>query len=161
MNRGNDYSDAGDGDHTRATETIRAEIDRTRAEMDRTVDALQDKLDPQVLIHRTFDSIRENAGDVTSKVLDVIKRNPIPAALIVIGLVWLIAKPASSDGASKRTPKSRGNLHSQFGSRFGRSEMASEISSEFNNPIRGSVSSMSSSRISMGREEDQSGCGGL
>jgi hypothetical protein len=158
MRESSSYSGSGNGDEVRATETIRAEIDRTRAEMDRTVDALQEKLDPQVVIHRTFDSIRENAGDVTSKALDLIKQNPVPAALIVIGLVWLIAKPGSkaSSFMSHKSRTSHQQLHarSPIGSRFGRTESGSDVE----NTNSGSLSSMPS-RISMGRE-GQSGCGG-
>ena len=158
MNRGRmaDDTSVENGDEKRATETIRAEIDRTRASLDRTVDALQQKLDPQVLIHRTFDSFRENAGDVASKLIGVIRRNPVPAALIVLGLVWLIAKPSTRDHSSLRSRRSlrpRRASHSQFGSRFGRTEAGCELG----DPIGSSVGS---SRISMGREEDQSGSGG-
>ena len=160
MNRGRMADDTGveNGDEKRATETIRAEIDRTRASLDRTVDALQQRLDPQLLIHRTFDSFRENAGDVASKLIGVIRRNPVPAALIVLGLVWLIAKPSARDHSSSRSGRSlrlRRASHSRFGSRFGRTEVGCELG----DPIGGSVGSLSS-RISMGREEDQSGSGG-
>jgi hypothetical protein len=84
--------DAQDGPRSR--EQIQADIDRTRAKLDVTVDKLQERLDPEVLAHRAFDACRETATDVIQSVSRVLKENPIPAALICIGAAWLIVNVA-------------------------------------------------------------------
>jgi hypothetical protein len=83
-------SDERDDHSERGTDVIRAEIDRTRAEMDHTVEALQARLDPQAMVRQCLESLRENAGEVAQRGLTIIKANPIPAALIGIGAAWLI-----------------------------------------------------------------------
>ena len=50
---------AAEPDVTPETESIRGEIEQTRAEMSGTIDAIQDKLDPEVLQEQAKDTIRE------------------------------------------------------------------------------------------------------
>jgi hypothetical protein len=69
-------------------DVIKSQIDRTRAEMDQTVDALQHKLSIEHLIDRTIGNLRDSAG--RSRVLETIRENPIPTALIGVGLAWLL-----------------------------------------------------------------------
>jgi ElaB/YqjD/DUF883 family membrane-anchored ribosome-binding protein len=45
-----------------STGRIKSDIDRTRADMDETIDALSNKLAPQRLLNRTFDYFRGNNG---------------------------------------------------------------------------------------------------
>lgn len=97
-------------------EEIRAEIESTRTELSSTIDAIQEKLAPEVLKEHAMDMVREvsdNAGqavhDATigraeqfftdvdesiggagSTIVDTIKQNPIPSALLGIGLGWLL-----------------------------------------------------------------------
>ena len=60
--------------------------------MDLTVDELQERLDPKVIVHRLFDSFRDSAQDAVHKGFEVIRANPIPAALIAIGVAWLVVR---------------------------------------------------------------------
>jgi len=102
------------GDHgaaDKSSDDIRAEICRTRADMDETVGALQQKLDPQELVHRVFDTVRENAGDVTDKIVKVVRENPIPAVLVGIGLAWLAFKQIKGPSTARgRTPLGSSNF---------------------------------------------------
>jgi len=85
-------------------ESIRADIRATRADLSETVNAIQDKLNPQRIRDEAVSTVREAtvgrvedmAEDAKWKVkgagydvIDTIKRNPIPAALAAIGLGWL------------------------------------------------------------------------
>lgn len=85
---------------TRTSQQIQADINRTRAELDETVDELQDRLDPQVIVRQAFDVVRTSASGVIDSVVQIVKANPIPTALICVGLVWLIAKQASGGSRS-------------------------------------------------------------
>lgn len=94
-----------DHDMDKNSDDIRAEICRTRAEMDETVNALQQRLDPQQLVHRVFDVIRDNAGDVTNKIIGVVRDNPVPAALVGLGLAWLAVKQIKGPPPRVHRPK--------------------------------------------------------
>jgi ElaB/YqjD/DUF883 family membrane-anchored ribosome-binding protein len=84
---------------------IRAEIEQTRARMGQTIDQIQERLSPARLKQQTKDTIREaTIGKVEemtnraeyevkswrSKIVQTVKENPVPAALIGVGLGWLI-----------------------------------------------------------------------
>ena len=101
-------------------ETLREDIAQTRAEMSGTIDAIQERLEPQRLVGEATDAAREAvqgmvqettgavreatigkagqmAGDVTetargasSTIMDTIRDNPVPAAIAAIGLGWLL-----------------------------------------------------------------------
>lgn len=97
------------------TEAIRDDIEQTRAEMSGTIDAIQDRLDPDRLKEQARAQVREqvqgakdavrdatigraedmarNVGDTATEarytLVETIKQNPLPAALVGIGLGWL------------------------------------------------------------------------
>lgn len=89
---------------------IRADIEQTRAQMSQTVDALQERLAPERLKNEALDKVRnatvgkvENFADdardmakgATSTMIETIKKNPVPAALVAIGLGWLFMERPS------------------------------------------------------------------
>jgi ElaB/YqjD/DUF883 family membrane-anchored ribosome-binding protein len=69
-------------------DVIKSRIDRTRADMDETVNALQHKLSLDYVLDRAIGNLRDSSG--RSRVLEVIRDNPIPAAMIGVGLAWLM-----------------------------------------------------------------------
>jgi len=92
-------------------EVIRAQIEETRANMTKTVNSIQEKLAPQRLAQQAKDTIREatigkveemahtasrKANRWSSSLTETIKQNPVPAALIGIGLGWLFMKGSDS-----------------------------------------------------------------
>lgn len=83
---------------------MRAEIDATRADMTQTLNAIQEKLNPQRIKQQAADQVRaatvgrvEDMADeakwkvkgVGEDVFETIKRNPAPALLTAVGLGWL------------------------------------------------------------------------
>jgi len=84
-------------------EVTRVEIERTRADMSETVDAIQERLSPENLKEQAKDRVKEatvgKAQQAGSGIMDTIRQNPLPAALTGIGLGWLImnARRQSSD----------------------------------------------------------------
>jgi len=95
----------------RETEMIEADIARTRADMSRTIDAIQQRLDPEVLkekvreatigraeiaIEEAVEDVRYTAKGVGLDMFETIRQNPIPAALAGFGLAWLFAKSSSN-----------------------------------------------------------------
>jgi len=111
-------------EHTDDTAEIRAEIEETRAEMSGTIDAIQERLNPQHLKEQVKEQVREqfqevkatvrdatigkaedmvrNVGDTLDEarygLMETIRQNPIPAALVGIGLSWLFMNQRSGTG---------------------------------------------------------------
>jgi ElaB/YqjD/DUF883 family membrane-anchored ribosome-binding protein len=88
-----------------SSEAIRAEIERTRSQMSNKIDSLQNKLNPETIKAQAQDTLRSaledgsaalmgywrgNQYQIRRSVVDVVKRNPIPAALIGVGLGWAL-----------------------------------------------------------------------
>jgi ElaB/YqjD/DUF883 family membrane-anchored ribosome-binding protein len=93
-----------DRDVTDETEAIRGDIEGTRTNMSSTIDAIQEKLSPQRLTEQAKDAVRDatvgkvqdmasniadTAKDTGSGLMDSIRENPLPAALVGIGVGWL------------------------------------------------------------------------
>jgi gas vesicle protein len=100
-------------------ERIRRQIERTRADMSETIDAIQDRLNPERVADQVKEQVREatigRAEHMVSEatgtmreagygIMDTIRENPVPAALAAIGLGWLWLKRPSAqrDGADGR-----------------------------------------------------------
>jgi ElaB/YqjD/DUF883 family membrane-anchored ribosome-binding protein len=88
-------------------ERLRADIATTRLELGHTLDAIQERLSPERIKQEAKDSVREatigrvkqmakNVGDKASDkgrgILDVIRDNPVPLAMIGLGAGWLLMK---------------------------------------------------------------------
>jgi len=100
-------------------------IEGTREEMTLTVEEIGDRLDPKNIVDDAKETVRaatvgkvevmastagamvgdasETVRDAGTGLMDTITRNPIPAALVGIGLGWL-ALSGRSNGGSRRQP---------------------------------------------------------
>lgn len=122
------------------TTEIRSNIEQTRADMSQTIEAIQEKLNPTHIKEQVQDQVREQfeeakatvrdatigkaetmvrqAGDTVSEarytIMDTIRHNPIPAALVGIGLSWLFMNGRS---ASSRRSQSY-NDESYYGNQY-------------------------------------------
>ncbi len=100
-------------DHQSSSE-IRADIDQTRASVGNKIDQLQARLDPNRLKEQAQESVQEMLSDTANSVTDYVRthkdemlsslgdsarRNPLPTALIGLGVGWLILE---SMGGNKR-----------------------------------------------------------
>ena len=112
-------SDADTGEDDRTTAAIRRDIEHTREEMSETIDAIQEKLRPANIVSSATETIKDAttervrqmthaAGETASNLMsrgreesrglvDTIRDNPVPAALIGIGAAWLFMHKRSSD----------------------------------------------------------------
>ncbi len=79
----------------------RAEIERTRADMSETVDALQERLSPQNMKEQAKVQAKETAREAGTSFVDRIKQNPVPAAMVGIGLGWLFMS-GREEGSGRR-----------------------------------------------------------
>jgi ElaB/YqjD/DUF883 family membrane-anchored ribosome-binding protein len=88
MNRGYE----GNGNGSRHPDEIMAEIERTRREMDSTLGAIEERLTPGQLLDQGMDYLKSSgAGDYVRNLRGSVTSNPLPIALVGIGLAWLAA----------------------------------------------------------------------
>ena len=94
----------------RSPQEIEREIERTRERMSNNIDALGDRLSPDNLKQQAKDAIAGKAQDVVanvgdqarqtgSRVIDFITENPLPAAAVTLGAIWLFTLRKGSQGA--------------------------------------------------------------
>lgn len=108
-------------------EVIRANITQTRAQMSETVDTIQARLSPENLKQQAQEAIREaTVGKVKdmannvehtvkswrSNVVSTIKQNPVPAAMVALGLGWLLMSEDSNQYPDYSRTRYAGNYPS-------------------------------------------------
>jgi hypothetical protein len=82
----------GNGNGTRRPQEIQREIDRTRGELDATLNAIEHRLTPGQLLDQGIDYLRHSgARQYLTNLGGSLKDNPIPVTLAGIGLAWLAA----------------------------------------------------------------------
>jgi ElaB/YqjD/DUF883 family membrane-anchored ribosome-binding protein len=88
-------------DETRQPERIESEIEQTRAEVSSTIDAIQRKLTPGQLMDQAVDYLRTSApADFGNNLSRSIRENPLPVALIGVGVAWLMM--SGQQGGTRR-----------------------------------------------------------
>ena len=86
---------------------IRSEIERTRAEMDSTFDALERKMTPGQILEEAWHLTRGGTTAGASKLWQVAREHPLPATVIGLGLGWLLVESSRGNGRSS-SPSSLG-----------------------------------------------------
>jgi len=81
----------------RSPDEILAGIERTRSELDSTLSAIEHRLTPGQLVDQGLDYLRHSgANEFVQNLGGSVKHNPMPVALVGIGLAWLMAAGRSS-----------------------------------------------------------------
>jgi hypothetical protein len=137
------------------TEQIRADIEDTRAEMSQTINEIQERLSPEHLMGQVKETVREATIGKVERVMDKVAdatepareavgragtaiketgmsvadsmwRNPIPVALIGLGLGMLVMRTSRGNGGDyqmrQTTPRRRQSFSSgqtQYGTQYG------------------------------------------
>lgn len=93
-----------------SSEEIKADIAQTRAQMESKINQIQYRLDPERLKEQAQETVRgvvadsrtavadymrQHKEEISSAMLDAVKHNPIPAAMIGVGLGWLALEAIS------------------------------------------------------------------
>src|SRR5690349_9310095 len=71
---------------------IEHEIERTRAEMDGTLTALEQKLSPGQLLDEAIVTLRESAGRTAVSLAETVRRHPLPVALGTALVATMLAR---------------------------------------------------------------------
>ena len=160
------------------TEQIRADIEDTRAEMSQTINEIQERLSPEHLMGQVKETVREatigKVERVMDKVVDATEpareavgragtaiketgisvadsmwRNPIPVALIGLGLGMLVMRTYRGNGSvyetGQTTPRRRQNFNSgqtQYGSTTGTLNQVKETASDLADRSTAAISNL-------------------
>lgn len=85
----------------KSVEQLEREIDRIREDMNATLSAIERKLSPGEILDRALHSLRGGPGEYFANLGDSVKANPLPSALVGIGLGWMMF----SQGQAARTER--------------------------------------------------------
>jgi ElaB/YqjD/DUF883 family membrane-anchored ribosome-binding protein len=110
---GQDFGIKAESRSEKSPEDIEREIEETRARMSQNIDELGDRLSPDNLKHEAKSAIRHVAQDAVSNVgeqarrtgsrlVDVIRENPLPVIAVGAGVTWLLTQRSSSDISGDR-----------------------------------------------------------
>jgi ElaB/YqjD/DUF883 family membrane-anchored ribosome-binding protein len=103
-------------------EAQRIHVEQTRADMSETIDAIQEKMSPANLAQQAKDTVKDatigkaqqvagTAGDTAtgmgSSIVETVQRNPVPAALIGIGLGWLLMSGRKQSASQPSFPSQK------------------------------------------------------
>lgn len=83
-----------DAGHGRSSREIRSEIDRTRSDMDETFAALDAKLTPKEIGLELWSLFKGGSSTGASKLWRVAREHPMPAAVVGLGLGWMMVESA-------------------------------------------------------------------
>ena len=83
--------DRGEGELTR-TALARAEVERSRARLERTIDALEGRLTPGALVAGGADLLKSGAGSGARRLFQFVRAHPVPTAVVLIGLAYAAKK---------------------------------------------------------------------
>ena len=87
---------------TKSSEEAEREVEASRTELNRTVEALKDRMTPGQLFD---EAVRMSGGagqQVMAKFLDQAKANPMPLAVMGVGLAWLMTSNNRPSGYGER-----------------------------------------------------------
>jgi Protein of unknown function (DUF3618) len=84
---------------TQSLQDLEQDIARSRAQLDRTIDRLQDKMSVSGVVDDMLGTARTSQyGPLYERVLETVKRNPVPVMLIALGIGLLahrLSRPPS------------------------------------------------------------------
>ena len=85
---------------TKTAEDVEREVEASRGNLDRTVEALKSKMTPGQLFDEAAHAMGGAGQQVLSKLLDQAKENPMPLAVMGVGLAWLMTTSNKAAGRS-------------------------------------------------------------
>src|SRR5260221_5764018 len=93
-------------------ERIQQDIETTRSQMSEKLEALERKLAPRHLVAEVADGFFKAVAGPSQGIapmIDLVRRNPVPTALIGVGLGWLLLGSGSAQGAAPSAGRAAGN----------------------------------------------------
>jgi hypothetical protein len=75
---------------SKSASEIEREVEQSRADIEHTLDAIQDRLSPGQMLDKAMGVFRGGSGDFARNLGDSIAANPVPLALIGLGVAWMM-----------------------------------------------------------------------
>jgi hypothetical protein len=97
----------GDDAAWRSPDEIENDIDATRARLGATLEALERKLAPERLLEEGMDMARDTMNDNLGRLGETLRENPIPLALVGLGVGWLLLSGSGKAGNGAAMPSVR------------------------------------------------------
>ena len=113
MNSARDDSSWNGGAGRRDTADVERHGDQIRADMDRTLDEIERTLSPGALLDRSMQFAREHGSELMREAGETIRSNPVPVLLTAVGAVWLTASIASSRRSAAQSGTNRRDSYYQ------------------------------------------------
>ena len=89
-------------DSQKDPEELEREIDATRADVQATLGALEQRLSAEHLLDLTIGRVREHGGAFAGNLGSAARDNPVPLVLTSIGIAWLMMSGRNGNGARTR-----------------------------------------------------------
>ena len=80
--------------------TIEKQIDAKRADINRTLNALEERFSPGQMVDQTLGAFRDNGGEMAQNLGRQMRDNPVPFLLAGVGLAWAMMSSSSRSGSS-------------------------------------------------------------
>jgi Protein of unknown function (DUF3618) len=88
---------------TQSLQELEKDIERSRAQLDQTIDRLQGKMSVSGVVDDMLGTARNGQyGPLYDKVLDTVRRNPVPVMLIAMGVGLLAYRIGQSTSRQRR-----------------------------------------------------------
>ena len=130
---------------------IEKQIDEKRANINRTLNALEERFSPGQMVDQTLGMVRDNGGEVMQNLGRSFRDNPMPFLLTGIGLAWVMAS-SSASGASA------GRYRSRYG--YGNDYAGGDFDDRDYNPDHDRISAYDRDRLgirNLGHDFDRGG----
>jgi hypothetical protein len=101
---------------SKSPQEVQQEVQQSRADVEETLEAIQERLSPGQVFEQVVDYLRSsNGSDFLRNLGTMVRDNPVPVALVGTGLVWLMLSSSRStrrqDDGEDDLPESYGETH--------------------------------------------------
>jgi hypothetical protein len=98
---------------SKSPQEVQREVQQSRAEVEETLEAIQERLSPGQVFEQVVDYMRSsNGSDFLRNLGTMVRDNPVPVALVGTGLVWLVL---SSSRSTRRQYDGEDDLPGSYG----------------------------------------------
>jgi hypothetical protein len=94
---------------SRTPEEIERDIQRERAQLSSSLEALQERFSIEGITRQVADQLKRHGSDFGQSALESAKSNPVALALTGVGLVWMMASDARRSGSHGDSASPRGS----------------------------------------------------
>ena len=94
-------------DTSRSSAQIERELDEQRTRIDARIGEIKERLSPGQLLDEALSYTKHGGAHFAANLGQQVSANPLPAALVGIGLAWLIASNTAGEKAARPAPLAR------------------------------------------------------